>query len=74
MFLFTHNKCAITFLNSQIKKIVWPHHNAESTSTSYLFELLQVFIQLQIIQDDGNEKTEQDLKCNTRARMKLCAG
>lgn len=37
----------------------------ESGSTFYLFELLQVFIQLQIVQDDGNEKTEQDLKCNT---------
>lgn len=27
----------------------------------YLFEFLQVFIQLQIVQDYSNKKTEQDL-------------
>lgn len=42
-------------------------------STSYLFQLLQVLIQLQIVQDDGNEKTEQDLKRSTKTRVKLCA-
>lgn len=44
-----------------------------STSTSYLFELLQVLVQLQIVQDDGDKKTQQDLKCDTRTRVRLRA-
>lgn len=44
----------------------------EVTSASYLFELLQVFIQLQVVQDDSNEETEQDLERNKGTRISIC--
>ena len=40
------------------------------TQASHLFELLQIFIQLQIVQDNSHKKTQQNLKCNKKEVQK----
>lgn len=67
--VFLGNNGYLRIWNGANSWLIHFYHNTESLSTSYLFELLQVFVQLQIVQDDGNEKTEQDLKHNTGTRL-----